>query len=82
MSSKGNRQKSQLRSKERLNSSHSVYTPDRWQSKMLILLTNIDQKSLEIEFSIAICRPTVSRDFDLCLSIVKSVFDCRLLSVV
>ena len=28
------------------------------QSKMLILSTNVDQKSLETEFLIAICRPT------------------------
>ena len=30
----------------------------RWNSKMLILLINIDKKSLESEFSIAICRQT------------------------
>ena len=33
-------------------------TPDRWQSKTLMLSTNVDGKSLETEFSIAICRPT------------------------
>ena len=32
--------------------------PDRRQLKTLILSTNVDQKSLETEFSIAICRPT------------------------
>ena len=31
-------------------------TPDRWQSNTLILWTNVDQKSLETVFSIAICR--------------------------
>ena len=36
---------------------HTV-TPDRQQSKTLILSTNIDQKSLGIEFLIVICRPT------------------------
>ena len=34
------------------------YTPGRRQSKTLILSTNVDQKSLGTEFSIAICRPT------------------------
>ena len=33
-------------------------TPDRPQSKTLILSTDVDQKSLETEFLIAICRPT------------------------
>ena len=33
------------------------FTPDMRQSKMLILSTNVDQKSLETGFSIAICRP-------------------------
>ena len=42
-------------------------TPDRWQSKTLILSTNVDQISLETAFSIAICRQmaiekTVSSD--------------------
>ena len=58
---------------------------------MLILSTNVDQKSLEIEFSIAICRPngdkwqfenTVSSGFDPRLSLVKSVYNCRLASVI
>ena len=48
---------------------------------------NVDKKSLEIEFSIAICRPTgdkwQSKTLFLSIfcqrpSIVKSVFDCRL----
>ena len=33
-------------------------TPSRRQSKTLKLSRNIDQKSLETEFLIAICRPT------------------------
>ena len=33
-------------------------TPDRRQSKTLIVSTNVDQRSLETEFLIAICRPT------------------------
>ena len=60
--------------------------PGRRQSKTSILSTNVDQKSLETEFLIAICRPTgdkwqlktLSSDFDPRSSIVKSVFDCRL----
>ena len=30
-----------------------INTPDRWQSKMLILLTNVDKKLLETDFD---CR--------------------------
>ena len=47
--------------------------PDMRQSKTLILSTNVDQKLVETEISIAICRPnrratngnqnTVSSDF-------------------
>ena len=57
---------------------------------MLILLTNVDQKSFETEFLIAICRLTddkwqlktlFSSDFDSHLSIFKSVFNCYLYSV-
>ena len=33
-------------------------TPDMRRSKMLILSINVDQKSLETYFSIAICHPT------------------------
>ena len=52
---------------------------------------NVDQKSLETEFLIAICRPTGDKwqsktlfisIFYPCLSIFKSVFDCRLSGVV
>ena len=62
------------------------HTPDRWQSKTLILSRNVDKKSLETEFSIAIYRQmaienTISNDFYLRSSIVKSVFDCRLSGV-
>ena len=57
------------------------------QSKTPIQSRNVDQKSLETEFSIAICRHTVDKwqsktlflsIFDLSLSIVDSIFDCRL----
>ena len=60
------------------------HTSDRWRSKTLILPTNVDQKSLETGFSIAICRPTGDKCqskplflaiFDPRSSIVKSVFD-------
>ena len=64
-------------------------TPDRRQSKTLILSTNVDQKSLETEFSIVICRQSADwrqmaikklflAIFDPRPSIVKSVFGCRL----
>ena len=52
--------------------------------------TNVDQKSLETEFSIAICRHAGDKwqsktlclaSFDPRSSIVKSVFDCRLSGV-
>ena len=55
-----------------------------------MLSTNVDQKSLETEFSITICRPTGDKwqsktlflaIFDPRLSIVKSVFDSRLSGV-
>ena len=68
-----------------------VSTSDRRQSKTLILLTDVDQKSIKTEFSIAICCPTGDKwqsktlflaIFDQCSSIVKSVFDCRLSGVV
>ena len=54
---------------------------------MIMLTTNIDKKSLETEFFIAICRPSGDKwqsktlflaIFDLCLLIVKSVCDCSL----
>ena len=66
------------------------YTRDRQQSKMFTLSMNVDKKSLETEFSIAICRPTSDKwqsktlflaIFDLRSLIVKSVFDCSPSSV-
>ena len=69
---------------------YTLITPDRRQSKTLILSTNVDQKSLETEFSVTICRPTGDKwqsitlfvaIFDPRSSIVKSVFDCRLSGV-
>ena len=53
---------------------------------MLMLATNVDQKSLETvtEFLIAICRPTdtVFIDFLSAFINVKSVLDCHLPSVI
>ena len=65
-------------------------TPDRRQSKTLTISTNVDQKSLETEFLIVICRPTgdkwQSKTLFLAVfvprsSIGKGVFDCRLSGV-
>ena len=70
-----------------VNSVGLLNAPDRRQSKTLILSTNVDQKSLETEFSAAICCQSSDKwqsktlflaIFDPGLSIVKSVFDCRL----
>ena len=71
---------------------HTSLTPDRRQSKTLILSTNVhvDQKSLETEFSIVICRRNADKwqpktlflaIFDPRSSIVKSVLDCCLSGV-
>ena len=66
-------------------------TPGRRQSKTPILLRNVDQKSLETEFPIAIRRHTSVKwqsitlflsIFDPRSSIVDSVFDCRLPGVI
>ena len=74
-----------------LNNMPTVPTPDRRRSKTSILLKNIDQKSLETEFSIDICRPNGDKwqsltlflaIFDPRSSIVKIVFDRRLFGVV
>ena len=59
--------------------------PDIWQSKTVILSTNVDQKLLETEFLIAICRPTGDKQqskalFLTFVDIVKS-FDCCLSDV-
>ena len=68
-----------------------ILTPDRGQSKMLILSTNMDKKLLETEFMIAICRQTGDKwqsktlfpaILDLRLSLVKSIFDCHLSGVI
>ena len=65
-------------------------TPGRRQLKTLILWMNAEQKSFETEFSISVCRPTGGKwksktlfqvTFDPRLSIVKSIFDCRLSGV-
>ena len=57
-----------------------IITPDRQQSKTLILSTNVDQKLLETEFLIDICHPIGDKwqlktlflaIFDLRSSIVK-----------
>ena len=62
-------------------------TPGRWQSKTPILSRNVDQKSIETVFLIAICRHTgdkwQSKTLFLSIfsprsSIVDSVFDCCL----
>ena len=50
------------------DSKSTQFTPDTRQSKTLILLTNVDRKSIDTEFSIADWRQmaivnTVSRDF-------------------
>ena len=73
-----------------LRSSISLLNSDttgRWQSKTLILSTNVDQKSLETVFLNFYLSPnwpqmaiksTVSSDLCPRSSIVKRVFDCRL----
>ena len=70
---------------------YSIFTPERRQSKKLLLSTNVEQELLETEFPIAICRPTGDKwqsktlflaIFDPHSSIVKSVFDCRLVGVI
>ena len=67
---------------------HSIY---RRQSKTFILSMKQRSKSLETEFTIAICRPTGDKwqskilflaIFDPRSSIVRSVFDNRLFGVV
>ena len=62
-------------------------TPGRRQSRMFILSRNVDKKSIETVFLIAICRPTGNKwqskilflsIFDQRSSIVDYVFDCGL----
>ena len=64
-----------------------IYQLGRLQSKRPILSRNIDQKSLETEFLIAICRHTGDKwqsktqfisTFDPHSSIADNVFDCHL----
>ena len=63
------------------------FTPGRRQSKTPILSGNVDQKSIETVFSIAICCPTGDKwqsktlflsIFDPRSSIVDYIFDCHL----
>ena len=65
-------------------------TQGRRQSKTLILSTNVDQKSLETKFLIAICRHIgdkwQSKTLFLSIfyprsSIVKGIYDCHLSGV-
>ena len=65
-------------------------TPGRRQSKTPILLRNVDKKTLETVFLIAICRPSGDKwqskslflsIFDPRSSIVDNIFDCRLSEV-
>ena len=65
----------------------SKFTPGRRQSKTPILSRNVDQKSMETVFSIAICHQCGDKwqsktlflsIFDPHSSFVDSVFDCRL----
>ena len=58
-------------------------TPGRWQSKTLIISTNVDQKSIKQGFLLSFVARlaivnTVSCDYYPRSSIVKSVFNCRL----
>ena len=60
---------------------YSINTPDRQQSKMLILSMNVDLRSLETEFSIADkwkSKTLFLPIFDPSSSIVQSLFDCCL----
>ena len=66
-------------------------TLGRRQSKTSIISANVDQKSLETEFSSAICRPTGDKSqsrtlfltiFNPRSSIVESIFDCHLPGVI
>ena len=69
----------------------TIYTPGRRQSKTPILSRNVDKKSIETVFSIAICRHTGDKwesktlflsIFDPRSSIVDNVFDRRLPGVI
>ena len=65
-------------------------TPDRGQLKTLIISTKVDKKSLETDFSIAICPPAGDKWQSKTLLLViidprslidKSTFDCHLSGV-
>ena len=69
----------------------AVHRTGRWQLKTPILSRNVDKKSIETVFLIAICRPTGDKwqsktlflsIFDPHYSIVDNVVDCRLPGVV
>ena len=69
----------------------TIITSGRRQSKTPILSRKIDQKSIETEFLIVICRPTGDKWqlktlflslFDPRSSIVDNVLHCRLSSVI
>ena len=61
-----------------------------WQSKMLILSTKVDKKSLETEILLPFVAQLATNGnqkqflaiFDLRSSIVKSIFDCGLSGVI
>ena len=57
-------------------------TPDRQQSKTLILSTNIDQKLLETELLIAICCPTGNKCQSKTLFLAIFIRVCRLLTTI
>ena len=50
-------------------------TPGRRQPKTLILSTNVDQNSIETEFSIVICRPIVNPKHHF-LRFLSAFVDC------
>ena len=70
---------------------HTILTPGRRQLKTSIQSTEVDQKLLETEFTIAICCQSGDKKqsttlflviFYPGLSIVKSIFYCRLRGVI
>ena len=64
---------------QRTYSAQKIFIPGRRQSKALILLTNIDQKSLGDKWQ---SKTLFLGIFDPHSPIVKSAFDCRLLVVI
>ena len=53
----------------------SLFTLDRLQSKTM-LLTNVNKKSLETEFLIVACRPTVDKRQSKTLFLAIFIHDC------